>query len=520
VAALRSPSAPVGIVLAALTLLLPGSMGAAALAQASSTWGEFQGGPAKTGASETGPKPAYRRAWEASVAPEGPGERFGLSAPVIAGDLALAVGPEQVVAVDVATGERSFTVERDLGPSVPGAVANVGASGAFVYTQGWGTGPPAASGETAQSPAPETPSDEPGASPGPGNDEGAVDSELAAFDVGSQRPLWPPVPLDGVSRTGVTVVGERAFVGLNAGSVIGVDLVDGTVAWRRDLGGQLVTSLAASDGLVFAGLQGDGETSPVLAAIDQATGEVRWRYEPTGTASIVSAPSVADSAVHAVFTGLSETSVVSVDAGTGEQIWSRGLGSAFDVAAPPVVAGGAVYVTDPRGQSRALDASSGEERWDFALNSIVLRTVPVLVGEHLLVPTVDGELAAIEVASGDLVWRGVADGSPIRAMAFTGDSIVAVRGGEETGFVALEHDPGGTLVREPSPTTLALGPMLGAMAVVTIPLLALVLLLGRVLASRMGPAFPDAVDRAAEAGSDDDDVPIRDPWEDDEDPTP
>ena len=135
-------------------------------------------------------------------------------------------------------------------------------------------------------------------------------------------------------------------------------------------------------------------------------------------------------------------------------------------------------------------------------------------------PTVEGELAASAVASGELVWRGVADGSPIRAMAVTGDSIVAVRGGEETGFVALEHDPGGTLVREPSPTTLAFGPMLGAMAVVAIPLLALVLLLGRVLASRMGPAFPDAVDRATEAGSGDDDVPIRDPWEDDEDPTP
>ena len=495
-------------------------MGATALAQASSTWGEFQGGPARAGASETGPEPPYRRAWETSVAPEGPDERFGLSAPVIAGGLAISVGPEHVVAVDVESGERSFSVDRDLGPSVPGAVASVRGADVLVYTQGWGAGPPAAPGATTQSPSPATPSAGPSASPGaPGDDGQAFDSEMATLDVESQRQLWPPVPLDGVSRSGVTVEGDRAFVGLDGGSVVGVDLADGTVAWQRDLDGQLVTSLAASDGLVFAGLQGDGDTPPVLAAIDQATGEVRWRYEPTGAASIVSAPSVADSAVHAVFTGLSETSVVALDAGTGEQIWSQRLDSAFDVAAPPVVAGGAVYVTDPRGQSRALDAASGEQRWDFAQNSIVLRTVPVLVAEHLIVPTIDGELAAIEVTTGELVWRGVADGSPIRAMAVAGDRLIAVSGGAQNGFVAFEHDPGGTLVREPSPTTLALVPMLGAMAVVAVPLLALVLLLGRALASRMGPAFPDDAG-SADGGPDDDDVPIRDPWEDDEeDPT-
>ncbi|MGH2629068.1 MAG: PQQ-binding-like beta-propeller repeat protein [Actinomycetota bacterium] len=454
------------------------------------------------------------------MAPEGPGERFGLSAPVITGDLAIAVGPEHVIAVDVETGERSFTVDRDLGPSVPGAVASVGGSDAFVYTQGWGDGPPAAAGATTQSPAPATRSAGPSAAPGtPGDDGRAVDSELATFDVESQRPLWPPVALDGVSRTGVTVDGGRGFVGLNAGEVVGVDLVDGTVAWQRDLAGQLVTSLAASDGLVFAGLQGDRERSPVLAALDQATGEVRWRYEPSGAASIVSAPSVADRAVHAVFTGLSETSVVALDAATGEQEWSQRLISAFDVVAPPVAAGGAVYVTDPRGQSRALDAATGEQRWDFAQNSIVLRTVPVLVGGYLLVPTTDGELAAIEVASGELVWRGAADGSPLRAMAVAGDRLVAVRGGAETGFVAFEHDPGASLVREASPTTLSIGPMLGAMAVVAVPLLALVLLLGGVLASRMGPAFP-ATDDALGADPDPaDDGAIRDPWEDDGDPT-
>lgn len=477
----------------------------AALAQVPSDWSEFQGGPTKTGASAEGPEPAYVESWELAVAPGGPGSRFGLSAPVIAGDLAIAVGPEQVVAVDVATGEEAFSVDRDLGPSVPGAVSAVGGTASFVYTQGWGDGPPeagAADGTAGPTPSPD----------GAGGGGGPVGSELASFDLESREPSWSPVPLGAVSRTGVTVDGGRAFVGTNDGSVAGVDLADGSLAWQEDLGAPLVTALAASEGLVIAALQGDRDTAPVLVALDADSGEERWRHEPTGAATIVSAPSVAAGRVHVVFTGLSESAVVALELSSGEEQWSRRVSSAFDVFAPPVVAGGSVYVTDPRGQSRAIDAATGEQRWDFAMNSVVLRTVPALIGDYLLVPASDGELGAIEVESGDLVWRGRGEGSPLRFLAPAGDRLIGVLGGAGSGFVALEHDPRVALVREASPTTLALGRMLGAFVVAAVPLLALVLLLGRALRPRMGTAFP-------ETPEDEDEELVRDPWEDDEEPT-
>ena len=507
---MRTPSAPAGpLLVLVVSFLVSISGGGAALGQGASTWSEFQGGPAKTGAAEQGPEPAYVQVWEQPVEPGGPGARFGLSAPVIAGGVAIAVGPEQVVAVDVATGEPSFTVDRDLGPSVPGAVATVGGTETFVYTQGWGEGPPevgSSADASSTTPEPDTPE---------GEEAQPVDSGVAAFDLETQRPLWPPLPLDAVSRTGVTVDSERAFVGMNGGSVAAVDLTGGSLAWQQDLDAQLITSLAASDGLVIVGLQGDRDTAPVIVALDASSGEERWRHEPTDAAAIVSAPSVAAGRVHAVFTGLSETTVVALDLSSGEQRWSRRVNAAFDVVAPPVVAAGSVYVTDPRGQTRALDAATGEQRWDFAQNAIVLRTVPVLIGGYLLVPTLDGELGAIAVESGELVWRGPAGGSPLRFLAAAGDRLIAVRGAGGSGFVAFEHDPQVALVHEASPTTLALGRMLGAMVVVAVPLLVLVLLLGRALRPRMGPAFPH------EPGNDEDDeLPVRDPWEDEEEPAP
>ena len=183
-----------------------------AAAQVGDAWTEFQGGPAKTGAAADGPEPGYRLAWRAPIEPGGPGDRFGLSAPLVAGDFVVAVGGEAVIGVDHATGEQAFTVDRGLGPSGPAAAAASGGRTAIVYTEGWGGGPPPAPGADASPTTSSTPSS------GTGNGDVVVDSHLAAFDLGNREPLWPPVRLDGVSRTGVTVYSGAAFVGVNYGT--------------------------------------------------------------------------------------------------------------------------------------------------------------------------------------------------------------------------------------------------------------------------------------------------------------
>jgi hypothetical protein len=138
------------------------------------------------------------------------------------------------------------------------------------------------------------------------------------------------------------------------------------------------------------------------------------------------------------------------------------------------------------------------------------------VGSTLLVPGAEGQIDAIDVVSGELVWRRAPDDAPVRALAGAGEVLVAVRGAERSGIEAYEHDPDVALLREASPTTLALGRMLGSMAIAAVPLIAAVVLFGTWLARRKGPAFPDEPDD--DAGGPDDE-PVRDPWEDEESPS-
>jgi hypothetical protein len=111
--------------------------------------------------------------------------------------------------------------------------------------------------------------------------------------------------------------------------------------------------------------------------------------------------------------------------------------------------------------------------------------------------------------------RGAPPDAPVRALASAGEFLVAVRAAGLSGIEAYEHDPDMALLQEASPTTLALGRMLGAMALATVPLIAAAVLLGAWLSRRMGPAF---LDEAGDEPDDPGDAPIRDPWEEESSP--
>src|SRR4051794_12236958 len=83
-------------------VLFSGSAIAQAWGQSDAGWAQFQGDGAHVGAGSDGAAPPYREAWRFDPGLSG---RFGVSAAVVAGDVAVAVAPRAVYGVDLATGE-------------------------------------------------------------------------------------------------------------------------------------------------------------------------------------------------------------------------------------------------------------------------------------------------------------------------------------------------------------------------------------------------------------------------------
>ncbi|HEY6567960.1 MAG TPA: PQQ-binding-like beta-propeller repeat protein [Actinomycetota bacterium] len=487
------------LVLVALMTLVPAVF---AIAQAQEGWTQFQGGPDHSGDAPGGPEPAYRMDWELPIDLGGPDLQFGVSAPVVAGDTIVVVGPDQIIGVDAESGSQAWTVDRDLGPPVSAAIASVDGSDAVVYTEGFGDGPPDPDASpSASSPSPTAPASASPSGSAAGEDgadgQGTFNSHLAAFDVRTRKPLFKPVPLDEVSRTGVTVDGTMAFVGANGGRVYAIDLTDGSVVWNVELGRPLTSPPTVAADTVLVGVQSTQSSRlPTVVALDAGDGEEAWRLDDQGAAAIVSTVAANDTTAYVAFSGSQEASIDAIDLATGERTWRSRLPRLLDpsATAPPVVTDDAVYATDALGVTYAFDPDTGARIWDFALNQNVFRAAPIAVADHVVVGTLDGDFVALDASSGELVWRSEATAAPVRAMAVAGERLVLVRGGADAGLQAYVHDPDGTLVSEPSPTTPDPGMLALNVGIAGAVVIGLTLLLGRFLAKRMGPALPDTAD--------------------------
>ena len=468
-------------------------------ALASEGWSQFQGDAAHTGTLDQGVQAPLKESWHLDVPLAGPRHELGVSAPVLAGDTVVTVSPTSVIGVDLATGIRRWTVARDFGPSTPPAVAAIGDRAILVYTEGFGSHPPGSSPTptSTSTPTPGSTATPSGGSATPAP-AGPFDSHLAAIDLGTRKPLWDPVQLDRVSRTGVTIDGDAAFLADNSGKIYAVDLATGHVRWTQMAGGDVYAPLAASAGQVYASVEGGATGTAAVVAMDQSDGSLAWRADQKGE-NFATAPAVGGGAVVAGFAlvisgGVSSTVLRAIDATSGTLRWSSTLGTIPTPIGAPAVTPDAVVAFDGSGQIYRFDLRTGARVWDFALNERIFRASPAVTGSQVLVATGDGRLAALDLATGELVWQSSPSGDVLRDALISSGSAVLVRGGGHPGLVAFSHDPTGTLVRVASPTTVNLPLLLGGFLLAAIPLGIALVLGGRWLLARAGEPFPEPSD--------------------------
>jgi outer membrane protein assembly factor BamB len=471
------------------------------IARALDGWGQFQGDAQHTAAAD-GPAPPYRETWsfEVPTADEGvsptptasptasptagprPNQQ-GLSAPVIvdAPGVAVAVGPREVVAVDVETGESAWEVDRTYGPSATPALAGDPEAAVVVYTQG----------------------------------SGVDDSSVMALDPRDGKGAWDePVSLKAVSRTGVTVEGQTAFVGDDRGNIYALRASSGELLWSVRLPGRTLAPLAAQGETVVATMAGSDPDLPIVTGLDAVSGERLWQVEPEVLAAGATS-GVIRGQTFAV--GLPDRAVHAFDLADGSSRWT----SRPFFSLPSPFGGGAAYegdfvfvfFGDSTGDVRRLDGSTGELVWDYPLNSPVLRSSPVVSGSAVVVGLRDGAIVALDGASGEQLFRGAPSAGLIGPLAVTPQLIVAVRGGHEAGLVAFEHDPSGTIERVPSPSDPDPVALVSSFVAAAAAVLLILMLPSRLVAAKRGPAFENEFDgeRVGADGDGDED--------EDEDPT-
>ncbi|MCW5620957.1 MAG: outer membrane protein assembly factor BamB [Burkholderiales bacterium] len=170
------------------------------------------------------------------------------------------------------------------------------------------------------------------------------------------------------------------------------------VAWRASVGGskRYLLKPALAGGSVFAA-SSDGQ----VTALDDTNGRQRWRVD---TRELLSGGVGAGDDI--VLVG-SRKGVVLAYGADGKPLWRAQVSS--EVMGAPQVAQGVALVRTVDGHMFALDAATGERKWEHQvlLPPLLLRadaTVEV-VGSTVLAGLPGGRVLALDVATGEMVWE-------------------------------------------------------------------------------------------------------------------
>jgi outer membrane protein assembly factor BamB len=194
-----------------------------------------------------------------------------------------------------------------------------------------------------------------------------TDGGVAAVSAADGRLQWQrhtKLPFSGGPGTD----GRQLLLGTSQGQVVALSATDGSQVWSAPVESEVLSVPLVSGDLVAVHTLDDS-----VYGLEAATGKQRWRYlypAPVLTLRGSSTPVLADSAV---LVGLSGGKLVKLDLAGGVPIWE-------------------VTVTLPSGRTE-LDRVAD------------IDADPVVVGSTAYVGTYNGDLAAVDLVTGDILWR-------------------------------------------------------------------------------------------------------------------
>lgn len=233
---------------------------------------------------------------------------------------------------------------------------------------------------------------------------------VSAHKLEKLKRLWVsdvsvPHTSDEILGGGLAVAGTQLFVTTGQGWVYALNMKDGSLLWKKNMGVPLRAAPKMQQGALFVSAVDDQ-----LFALDSANGGVMWKHrglgERVGFLSAVS-PAIGDNIVVVAY-GSGEVFGLAVD--TGIEVWGDSLSyanktSAISVfsgfAGDPVVAGGVAFAASRNGLTAATHVLTGRRLWEKEISAV---DTPWLGGNFLFMLTPESELVALHVRDGGAKW--------------------------------------------------------------------------------------------------------------------
>jgi outer membrane protein assembly factor BamB/predicted MPP superfamily phosphohydrolase len=250
---------------------------------------------------------------------------------------------------------------------------------------------------------------------------------VVALDAQTGAVRWR-VPTTSPVRGGLAIAGDTVTTVEIDGRVIALDAQTGAQRWTYALS----TGITPQAGAAFAAPTADGRDIVVghqrhIAAL--ADGRPQWTADPVPDgvdSQSAAALAVGDGIVVGTFNRWSG-GVIAWDRATGKRVWQHQTDDTVGINSSPVIGGDQIFVATAADKVLALDLD-GKLRWTVALDpagfdwgNATIGT-PAYAHGTVVVPTLYRDLVALDATTGAELWRHAGMPSPLHETHYRGTS--------------------------------------------------------------------------------------------------
>lgn len=227
---------------------------------------------------------------------------------------------------------------------------------------------------------------------------------VTALELAHGHKLWQK-NIKQIITSGPAVSGRIVIVVTKQPQVLALAADTGNVLWRATLSNQVLAPPAiGQDQVIFKTVDGQ------VLALELQTGELLWSYQH-GSPMLILRPSSAPQIIdNKVVVGFSDGKLAALNLRDGSFLWERtivfpqGVTAAdqlIDVAADPILSKDVIYVVTYQGQLAAVSLRSGRILWQRNFSSYSGLTV----GNSVYITDAEGGVWALDRATGELLWQ-------------------------------------------------------------------------------------------------------------------
>nr|MBL0711690.1 outer membrane protein assembly factor BamB [Colwellia sp.] len=227
-------------------------------------------------------------------------------------------------------------------------------------------------------------------------------------DVNGERSFWDS-RLSALLAGGPTAGLNKIFIGSENGKIYALDAQTGELVWQASIKGEVINAPAVDSGVVVV-----NSASGIMKAFNANNGEELWQVDqevPALTLRGISAPVIISGGI-LIGSGKGDVNVYLLE--KGQQGWSTEIGEStgstelervIDVDSAPVAFGDKIYAVSARGNLAAIELKSGRLLWKRQYSSYrqlsIYRNTIFLTNNH-------GHVYAIDRINGIERWSNLA----------------------------------------------------------------------------------------------------------------